>query len=290
MADPAPARPADAPLHEPPPAATLLDDAFLQERLTAHRACGGCPAPADVAAWLDDLLGFAFPELARRRLTTLEALRDEAEALRRGLARLVGECPDAPERAPSLARAFVAELPDLHARLDEDARAILAGDPAAHDRAEVVRTYPGFYAIAAHRVAHALLGLGARTLARMIAAHAHRSTGIDVHPAARIGRRLCIDHGTGLVIGETAILGDDVKLYQGVTLGGLSVRKEDAARKRHPTLGNRVVVYAGATILGGETVVGDDSVIGGNVWLTRSVPAGTKLTYRPTTVAAEPGA
>ena len=290
MADPTPTRPATAPLHEPPPAATPLDEGFLQDRLAAHRACHGCPAPADVAAWLDDLLGFAFPELARRRLTTLEALRDEADALRRRLAGLVGECPDAPERAPSLARAFVAGLPDLHARLDEDAQAILDGDPAAHDRSEVVRTYPGFYAIAAHRVAHALLGLGARTLARMIAAHAHRSTGIDVHPAARIGRRLCIDHGTGIVIGETAVLGDDVKLYQGVTLGGLSVRKEDAARKRHPTLGNRVVVYAGATILGGETVVGDDSVIGGNVWLTRSVPAGTKLTYRPATVAADPGA
>ena len=290
MADPAPTRPATAAIHEPPAAATSLGDAFLLDRLAAHRACHGCPAPADVAAWLDDLLGLAFPELARRRLTTLEELRDEADALRLQLARLVGECPDAPERAASLARAFIADLPDLHARLDEDAQAIVDGDPAAQGRGEVVRTYPGFYAIAAHRVAHALLGLGARTLARMIAAHAHRSTGIDVHPAARIGRRLCIDHGTGLVIGETAVLGDDVKLYQGVTLGGLSVRKEDAARKRHPTLGNRVVVYAGATILGGETVVGDDSVIGGNVWLTRSVPPGTKLTYRPATVEAEPGA
>jgi serine O-acetyltransferase len=288
MADPIPARPATAPTHEPPPAPTaVLEDAFLHDRLAAHRACHGCPAPADVAAWLDDLLGLAFPELAQRRLTSMDALLEEADALRRRLAHLVGECPDAPERAPSLARAFLAALPDLHARLDDDAQAIVDGDPAAHGRAEVIRTYPGFYAIAAHRVAHALLDLGARTLARMIAAHAHRSTGIDVHPAARIGRRFCIDHGTGIVIGETAVLGDDVKLYQGVTLGGLSVRKEDAARKRHPTLGNRVVVYAGATILGGETVVGDDSVIGGNVWLTRSVPAGTKLTYRPPTDEAE---
>jgi serine O-acetyltransferase len=282
MADPTLAHPATAPTHEPPPTpSATLDEAFLHERLAAHRACHGCPAPADVAAWLDDLLGFAFPELARRRLTTLEALRAEADALRRRLAHLVGECPDAPDQAPSLARAFLAELPDLHARLDEDAQAIVDGDPAAYGRAEVIRTYPGFYAIAAHRVAHELLGRGTRTLARMIAAHAHRSTGIDIHPAARIGRRFCIDHGTGVVIGETAVLGDDVKLYQGVTLGGLSVRKEDAARKRHPTLGHRVVVYAGATILGGETVVGDDSVIGGNVWLTRSVPPGTKLTYRP---------
>jgi serine O-acetyltransferase len=284
MADPVSTHAAAAPTHEPPSAA-MLDEAFLQERLAAHRACHGCPAPADVAAWLDDLLGFAFPELARRRLTSLDALRDEAETLRRRLAHLLGECPDAPERAPSVARSFVTDLPDLHARLDEDAQAIVDGDPAAHGRAEVIRTYPGFYAIAAHRVAHALLGRGARTLARMIAAHAHRSTGIDVHPAARIGRRFCIDHGTGVVIGETAVVGDDVKLYQGVTLGGLSVRKEDAARKRHPTLEDRVVVYAGATILGGETVVGHDSVVGGNVWLTRSVPPFTKLTYRPVETA-----
>ena len=131
MADPAPARPADAPLHQPPPAATLLDDAFLQERLTAHRA-GGLPGPRRRRGLARRPARVRLPQLARRRLTTLEALRDEAEALRRGLARLVGECPDAPERAPSLARAFVAELPDLHARLDEDARAILAGDPAAH--------------------------------------------------------------------------------------------------------------------------------------------------------------
>jgi hypothetical protein len=125
-------------------------------------------------------------------------------------------------------------------------------------------------------------------LARMIAAHAHRNTGIDIHPAARIGHRCCIDHGTGLVIGETAELGDDVKLYQGVTLGGLSVRKEDAKTKRHPTIGDRVVIYAGATILGGDTVVGHDSVIGGNVWLTRSVPPFSKLTYRAPEPVAPP--
>ncbi len=282
MADPAATHPAPAPTHQPPSApGAALDDAFLQDRLAAHRACRGCPSPEAVAAWLDDLLGLAFPELARRRFEHIDDVRAEAEDLRVRLARLTDECPDAAHHAGSVARRFLAQLPDLHARLEEDAQAIVAGDPAAHGRAEVVRTYPGFYAIAAHRVAHALLDLGARTLARMIAAHAHRATGIDIHPAARIGRRLCIDHGTGLVIGETAVLGDDVKLYQGVTLGGLSVRKEDAARKRHPTLGDRVVVYAGATILGGDTVVGDDSIIGGNVWLTRSVPPGSKLTYRP---------
>lgn len=257
-----------------------IDDAFAVARFEAHRACAGCPSPRDVAAWLDDVLGFLFPELARRRYDDLDTFRAFGEALGERLVGLVHDCPDATGFAATVADGFRAGLTQLHVRLEEDADAIVAGDPAAWNRSEVIRSYPGFYAIAAHRVAHALLGQGARMLARMIAAHAHRSTGIDIHPAARIGRRCCIDHGTGLVIGETAELGDDVKLYQGVTLGGLSVRKEDASVKRHPTIGDRVVIYAGATILGGETVVGHDSVIGGNVWLTRSVPPFSKLTYR----------
>lgn len=268
-----------------------IDDAFAAARYGAHRACAGCPSPRAVVAWLDDLLGFLFPQLAARGFDDLDAFRDFGEALGPRLVGLVHDCPDATGLARTVADGFFADLADLHARLEEDADAIVAGDPAAWDRAEVIRSYPGFYAIASHRVAHALLGLGARMLARMIAAHAHRSTGIDIHPAARIGHRCCIDHGTGIVVGETAELGDDVKLYQGVTLGGLSVRKEDASVKRHPTIGDRVVIYAGATILGGDTVVGHDSVIGGNVWLTRSVPPFSKLTYRPPEAAesATPG-
>ena len=257
-----------------------LDDAFVAERFRAHRACAGCPSPHDVAAWLDDVLGFVFPELAVRRFEDLVAFRAHGDELGARLIALAHDCPDAAAFAESVAEGFLGGLAALHARLEEDADATFAGDPAATSRSEVIRSYPGFYAVAAHRVAHALLGHGARMLARMIAAHAHRTTGVDIHPGARIGHRCCIDHGTGLVIGETAELGDDVKLYQGVTLGGLSVRKEDARTKRHPTIGDRVVIYAGATILGGDTVVGHDSVIGGNVWLTRSVPPFSKLTYR----------
>jgi serine O-acetyltransferase len=265
-----------------------LDDAFVAARFRAHGTCAGCPSAHDVAAWFDDLLGFAFPERSTRRFVDLASFRGFGDELGVRLAALAGACPDAAAAAPRVADAFFAELPALHARLEGDAEATFAGDPAAWSRSEVIRSYPGFTALAAHRVAHALLGDGARTLARMIAAHAHRSTGIDIHPAARIGERCCIDHGTGLVIGETAELGDDVKLYQGVTLGGLSVRKGDARLKRHPTIGDRVVIYAGATILGGDTVVGHDSVIGGNVWLTRSVPPFSKLTYRaPEPVATE---
>jgi serine O-acetyltransferase len=262
------------------PSSREIDDAFVAARFQAHRACTGCPSPHDVAAWLDDALGFVFPELATRRFDDLDTFRAFGDALGDRLVGLVHDCPDATAFAEKVADGFLGGMAQLHARLEEDAGAIVAGDPAAWGRSEVIRSYPGFYAIAAHRVAHELLVQGARMLARMIAAHAHRSTGIDIHPAARIGHRCCIDHGTGLVIGETAELGDDVKLYQGVTLGGLSVRKEDAKVKRHPTIGDRVVIYAGATILGGDTVVGHDSVIGGNVWLTRSVPPFSKLTYR----------
>jgi serine O-acetyltransferase len=257
-----------------------IDDAFVAARFQAHRACTGCPSPHDVAAWLDDVLGFVFPELAVRRFDDLATFRAFGDELGERLVGLVHDCPDAAAFAAKVADGFIGGLAALHARLEEDAEATLAGDPAAWTRSEVIRSYPGFYAIAAYRVAHALVDHGARMLARMIAAHAHRSTGIDIHPAASIGHRCCIDHGTGLVIGETAELGDDVKLYQGVTLGGHSVRKEDASVKRHPTIGDRVVIYAGATILGGDTVVGHDSVIGGNVWLTRSVPPFSKLTYR----------
>ncbi len=132
--------------------------------------------------------------------------------------------------------------------------------------------YPGFLAIATHRIAHAVHGLGIPVLPRLMSEIAHTRTGVDIHPGATIGRSFCIDHGTGVVIGETATIGDDVKVYQGVTLGAMSVAKSNAGKKRHPTIEDRVVLYSNATVLGGDTVVGHDSVIGGNVWLTNSVP------------------
>jgi serine O-acetyltransferase len=263
-----------------PGAAGERMSAFLQGRFEAHRALPPCPSPADVQAWFDDLLGLTFPELGERDFADEGAFLAHAEELRDRCARLVDRCPSGgEERSRSVAAALHERLPDLHAALEEDATAILRGDPAARNRDEVIRTYPGFRAIAGYRVAHALHQLGVPLLARMVSTYAHRTTGIDIHPAARIGRRFCIDHGTGIVIGATAIVGDDVKMYQAVTLGGLSVRKEDAQVKRHPTIEDRVVLYAGATILGGSTVVGQDSVIGGNVWLTRSVPPYSKVSY-----------
>jgi len=171
-------------------------------------------------------------------------------------------------------------MPAIREQIDQDVTAMFEGDPAAKSRSEVIRTYPGFYAIAAYRIAHALHKLGVHGLPRTITEHAHSKTGIDIHPAASVGSHFCIDHGTGVVIGETTVIGNHVKIYQGVTLGALSVSKDDAEKKRHPTIEDHVVLYAGATILGGDTVIGHNSTIGGNVWLTRSVPPHSRVYYQ----------
>jgi len=143
-----------------------------------------------------------------------------------------------------------------------------------------LRTYPGFYAIAIYRIAHAFYQLRIPLLPRILTEYANEKTSIDIHPGAIIGKRFCIDHGSGVVIGGTSEVGDDVKIYQGVTLGALSVRKDMAEMKRHPTIENDVVIYSGATILGGDTVIGSGSIIGGNVWITKSLPANSRIYYR----------
>ena len=165
--------------------------------------------------------------------------------------------------------------------LQDDLVAIEQGDPAAKSRLEIIATYPGFYAIALHRIAHLLQKLQVPLLPRILSEFASSRTGIEIHPAAQIGRFFCIDHGTGVVVGETTVIGNHVKLYQGVTLGALSVDKSMAGNKRHPTIEDNVVIYAGATILGGDTVVGKDSIIGGNVWLTKSVPHCSRVYHDP---------
>ena len=167
---------------------------------------------------------------------------------------------------------FEASLPVIRSDLLLDAKAVLAMDPSAESLDEVILAYPGFFATAVYRIAHSLYECGVPLMPRLMAEFAHRQTGIDIHPGAQIGRSFAIDHGTGIVIGQTAKIGDNVKLYQGVTLGALRVSKGLANRKRHPTLDDDVTVYANATILGGSTVIGRGSTIGGNVWLTSSVP------------------
>jgi serine O-acetyltransferase len=229
------------------------------------------PLKRDVAAFVDGLLGLLFPQLSEESGATADEIQVSLTLVRRDLRELLGPL-EAPARATEVARSFVGALPDLYGQIRLDGEAIVAGDPAAESLNEVISAYPGFLAIAIHRVAHEIHRLGVRVLPRLLAEVAHTRTGIDIHPGAAIGRGLCIDHGTGLVIGETAVIGDEVKLYQGVTLGALSVAKSAAGTKRHPTIGDRVVIYANATVLGGDTVVGHDSLVGGNVWLTHSVP------------------
>lgn len=175
--------------------------------------------------------------------------------------------------APTIVFEFFSELETVKDSLLADAQLILEFDPAAASVEEVVLSYPGFLALMVHRLAHPLYLAKVPLIPRMMSEWAHSKTGIDINPGASIGCPFFIDHGTGVVIGETAIIGNNVKIYQGVTLGALAVRKEDAKSKRHPTIEDNVVIYAGSTILGGNTIIGHDSIIGGNTWITKSIPA-----------------
>ncbi|MBU0490791.1 MAG: serine acetyltransferase [Chloroflexi bacterium] len=190
------------------------------------------------------------------------------------------------EKARHIADDLVGALPAIRARLHQDVHAALDGDPAAKSEAEVIVAYPGLTAITAHRIAHFLYERQVPLLPRIMNEYIHHRTGIDIHPGANIGNSFFIDHGTGVVVGETTIIGRNVKIYQGVTLGALSVKKALAQEKRHPTIEDNVTIYAGATILGGKAVIGHDSIIGGNVWLIRSVPPFSHV-YNPA-VSSEP--
>lgn len=192
-----------------------------------------------------------------------------------------GDCEACQEASEEVCLKFVRTIPRLRELLKLDVEAAIDGDPAAKSYDEVIFSYPGVFAITVYRIAHEVYRLGVRLIPRIMTEYAHRETGIDIHPGARIGRRFFIDHGTGVVIGETTEIGENVRIYQGVTLGALSFPKEGVwtmrDEKRHPTLEDNVVVYSGATILGGDTVIGKDSVIGGNVWIVSSVPPKSKV-------------
>ena len=190
-------------------------------------------------------------------------------------------CSDCVERGRHICLELLDSLPEVRKILATDVRASYDGDPAAKSHDEIVFSYPGIFAITVYRVAHRLYQLEVPLLPRIMTEHAHSLTGIDIHPGATIGERFVIDHGTGVVIGETTQIGNNVRLYQGVTLGALSLPKDAGARyrgrKRHPTIQDDVIIYSGATILGGDTIIGARSVIGGNVWLTESVPPDTRV-------------
>ena len=181
--------------------------------------------------------------------------------------------------AEDIVLALMRELPSIRRLLEGDVQAAFAGDPSAHSIEEVVFSYPSVQAMTAYRIAHQLRRFDVPMAPRIISEAAHRATGIDINPSATIGERLFIEHGTGVVVGETAVIGNDVKIYQQVTLGALSIPKRDGdlVKQRHPTIEDGVTIYSGATILGGDTVVGRGSTIGGNVWLTHSVPPGSEV-------------
>ncbi|MCW1967658.1 MAG: serine O-acetyltransferase [Anaerolineae bacterium] len=230
------------------------------------------PPKQEVNRFADDVFDFLFPIncQGRRKASVQYAL------LRDTLAQLVTPVlPPVPtwqSEVDDTVEQFCAALPNLYDTLMEDAKATLNFDPASESLEEVITTYPGFYAVAIYRAAHQLVKLDVPLLPRMLTEYAHGKTGIDIHPAANIGRSFFIDHGTGLVIGATSVIGNNVKIYQGVTLGALQVEKSLAETKRHPTIEDNVIIYANATILGGHTVIGHDSIIGGNVWITDSLP------------------
>jgi serine O-acetyltransferase len=248
------------------------------EDALSKAAAEGLPDRDDVVDWVERCKRLVLVERDR------SALRSEIPALADRLRRLLEQVTVSGGTSPdAVVPRFVERLPAVRALVAEDVEAAFEGDPAAKSFAEIVVSYPSISAIAIYRIAHELAVQGVPVLPRMMTEHAHDRTGIDLHPGARIGRRFFIDHGTGVVIGETSEIGDRVRLYQGVTLGARSPRHGESLRgkKRHPTIEDDVTIYAHATILGGETVIGSGSVIGGNVWLMESVPPGSKVIAEP---------
>ena len=293
------------PKHQPQsPELAQIDD--LVERLCASYADGigvnhseglNLPREAEILELLHDLVELIFPGFAEREAESADTIRfSVGDLLIRSHHRLTDllcrvfrytcktadvNC-DCKARAATVAGEVLAELPMIRDVMKTDVQAAYEGDPAARNKQEVIMSYPGLRAITIHRIAHALFTRKVPMIPRMMSEYAHRITGIDIHPGAKIGRAFFIDHGTGVVIGETAEIGDNVKLYQGVTLGALSFPKDACGMiikgaKRHPTIEDNVTIYAGATILG-AVVIGKGSVIGGNVWLTHSTDPGTRIT------------
>jgi serine O-acetyltransferase len=223
------------------------------------------------------------PYLFGQQVTELFQILSEqsAFAIRHDCRRFDLPCTRCEERGQGIAVDFLREIPHLQAMLAKDIAAAYEGDPASRYHDEVIFSYPGLFAVTVYRIAHLLLTLGVPLIPRIMTEYAHGRTGIDIHPGVEIGESFFIDHGTGVVIGETSIIGNRVRLYQGVTLGALSLGRDECDRlrnqKRHPTIEDEVIIYANATVLGGSTVIGARSVIGGNVWLTESVPADTTV-------------
>jgi serine O-acetyltransferase len=261
------------------------------------------PSKKVVIEVLDDLLAVFYPGYLGNKEVTKANIRyflgstlasvqvrlmEEVEKSLKHICRKIKECPTdiCHSRAQIVVTELLEKIPELRSIVSGDVVAAYDGDPAAVSTEEVILSYPCLLAITTYRIAHELYLRGVPLIPRIMSEHVHSQTGIDIHPGARIGKNFFIDHGTGVVIGETAEIGDNVKLYQGVTLGALSFPKNEKGelirgRKRHPTVGNNVIIYSGATLLGPDAIIGDNVVIGGNVWITSRVASDTKITIAP---------
>ncbi|CAG4998656.1 hypothetical protein DYBT9275_02049 [Dyadobacter sp. CECT 9275] len=266
----------------------FLQNLALQNETYKYRL----PSRHDAGKFIQSLINFLFPI---SQDCTQSDTRTDIKAAYEGI-RMKLDCLITP-LAPQLERSkeeilddIFNEIPGIYYKLLGDAKSITDNDPASVSIEEVISVYPGFMAIATYRFAHCFAKKGIPLIPRMLTEFAHSQTGIDIHPNAVIGDAFFIDHGTGIVIGETTNIGNNVKVYQGVTLGATHVSKSMALKKRHPTIEDNVVIYANSTILGGETVIGHDSIIGGNAWIVRSVPPysmvyhQSKVEVRPHTV------
>ena len=282
-------------------------DTVVQGVLSSYEELGGInhlegpnlPSRRSIMRIVDELESLVFPgyrdeeNLDRLNLRYIVGekitrvgrnLTTEAEKSLRYMCKIQEDCDkghDCRGEAEKKVIELLARIPEIRKRLKLDVEAAFGGDPAAKSHEEIILAYPGVEAITIHRIAHELWALGVPLIPRMMSEYIHGRTGIDIHPGAQIGDSFFIDHGTGVVIGETSHIGKNVKLYQGVTLGALSVRKNDSGQRRHPTIEDNVTIYSGATILGGDTVVGAGSIIGGNVWLISSVPPYTRIYNQP---------
>ncbi len=257
---------------------TMTEPYYFQEFIElAHASRPLLSLKHEAEEWVDLVLALLFPELCQSLDCEDRVVKQKIESITK-LSESLSKRVQSSAFPPEL---LFGSLLAIRETLVMDANAILNGDPAATSLDEIILSYPGFLATAHYRLAHFLHQQGFNLVPRIITEKAHRETGIDIHPGAKIGERFFVDHGTGVVIGETTVIGSGVKLYQGVTLGALSISKEMAKSKRHPTIEDEVLIYANATILGGETVIGRGSIIGGNAWITESVAPGSFVKYSP---------
>ncbi len=251
-----------------------MDKKFAEQLLEIrHSHATVFPPKPKVEKFADDLIELLFPHFyGEYEYFAAPEIQGKFDLLQRDLKKILYLQESAEsEKLDTLTDYFFEQIPDIYKNLSLDAIAIHEGDPASESVDEVISAYPGFFAIYTYRIAHEFYKLGIPIFPRLLTEYAHFRTGIDIHPGATIGKSFFIDHGTGVVVGETTLIGDNVKVYQGVTLGALSVSKDKRENKRHPTIEDNVIIYSNATILGGDTVIGHDSIIGGNVWLTKSV-------------------